>query len=405
VSTTAPTLSPAPVARRDGIAWLMLLLSLPLHGRIPLGASGRELGLSLFDAVFWGVFLWRWRDGKIAVDWRVVLTAALLVAMILLHSLLSWWLRPVELTSLLRETVKYAAFPIYVGAAALMLSERSLPGPPLMLVALSAMLISVGVLVYVAGGVPLVTLAYRHGALERGVYANIVAGLLVLTIYAAERNAWMRGRWFTVEVTALLAVATALQLYNKGMMLVTVSLAVLPLAAPWLRAHRRAGALLALAGGLIVAAAATLVAFDILRLGIDYKGTFAASLDVRRDLWLKAAHLIGASFPWGVGLGQFGATPPPILDPFGMPQLFVHDSPLAMIAELGALGAALAAMLACVIFAAARAFPLLTALAFTLYSLETFLLNDGLGYRPAFLLLGLGLARALVPPASSPEYS
>lgn len=405
MTSTAPTLSPPLVARRDGIAWLLLLLSLPIHGRVPLGGSGRELGVSLFDAVFWGVFLWRWREGKIAFDRRVVLAAALVVAMVLLHSLLSWWLRPVELASLLRETVKYAAFPVYVGAAALMLSERCLPGPPLLLVALSAMLISLGVLAYVAGGVPLVTLAFRHGALERGVYANIVAGLLVLTIYAAETNAWMRGRWFTVEAVALVAVATALQLYNKGMMLVTVSLTVLPLAAPWLRRHWRAGALLALAGGLIVAAAATLVAFDVLRLGIDYEGTFAASVGVRHDLWLKAAHLIAASFPWGTGLGQFGAAPPPIVDPFGMPQLFVHDTPLAMTAEMGALGAALAGMLACVIFAAARAFPVLTALAFTLYTLETFLLNDGLGYRVAFLLLGLGLARALAPPASSREYS
>lgn len=405
MSTTAPTLAPAPVARGDAIAWLLLLLSLPFHGRIPLGGSGRELGLSLFDAVFWGVFLWRWRDGKIALDRRVVRAAALIVAMILVHSLLSWWLRPVELASLLRETVKYAAFPVYVGAAALMLSERCLPGPPLMLVALSAMLISLGVLVYVAGGVPLVTLAYSHGALERGVYANVVAGLLVLTLYAAERNAWMRGRWFTVEVAALLAVAAALQLYNKGMMLVTVSLAVLPLAAPWLRAQRRAGALLALGGGLVIAAGATLVAFDVLRLGIDYKGTFATSLGVRRDLWLRAVHLIAASFPWGIGLGQFGAAAPPILDPFGMPQLFVHDTPLALITELGALGAALATALAWAVFRTARAFPLLTALAFTLYSLETFLLNDGLGYRAAFLLLGLGLARALSPPAAPREYA
>ena len=405
MSSAAPTLSPPLVARRDGIAWLLLLLSLPIHGRVLLGASGRELGVSLFDAVFWGVFLWRWREGKIAVDRRVMLAAALVVGLVLLHSLLSWWQRPVELAALLRETVKYAAFPVYVAAAALMLGEERLPGPPLVLVALSAVLISLGVLAYVAGGVPLITLAYRYGALERGVYANIVAGLLVLTIYSAETNAWMRGRWFTVEVVALVAVATALQLYNKGMMLVTVSLAVLPLAAPWLSRHRRAGALLALAAGLIVAAAATLMAFDVLRLGIDYKGTFAASVGVRHDLWLKAAHLIAASFPWGIGLGQFGAASPPIVDPFGMPQLFVHDTPLAMIAELGALGAALAAMLACVIFAAARAFPLLTALAFTLYSLETFFLNDGLGYRMAFLLIGLGLARALQRPASPREYS
>src|SRR5579883_3208606 len=150
--------APAPLARRDGIAWLLLLLSLPLHGRVPLGGSGRELGLSLFDAVFWGVFLWRWRAGKIAFDRRVVLAAALVAAMVLLHSLLSWWLRPVELAALLRETVKYVAFPVYVGAAAMMLDPRHLPGPPLMLVALSAVFLSVSVLVYVAGGVPLVTL-------------------------------------------------------------------------------------------------------------------------------------------------------------------------------------------------------------------------------------------------------
>jgi len=146
VTLAAPTLSPPLVARRDGIAWLLLLLSLPIHGRVPLGGSGRELGLSLFDAVFWGVFLWRWRAGKIAVDRRVLLAAALVVATVLLHSLLSWWLHPVELASLLRETVKYAAFPIYVGAAAVMLGERCFPGPPPLLVALSAVLMSLGVL-------------------------------------------------------------------------------------------------------------------------------------------------------------------------------------------------------------------------------------------------------------------
>jgi hypothetical protein len=405
MSTVAPTISRQRMAWRDGIAWLLLLLSLPLHGRVPLGGSGRELGVSLFDAVFWGVFFWRWYDGKIAFDRRVVLAAALVAAMVFLHSLLSWWLRPLELASLLRETAKYAAFPVYVGAAAMMLGGRSLPGPPPLLIAFSAMLISLGVLVYVAGGVPLVTLAFRHGALERGVYANIVAGLLVLTVYAAETNAWMRGRWLIMEIVALVAVATALQLYNKGMMLVTLSIAILPFVVPWLRRHSPAGALLALAGGLVVAAAATLFAFDVLHLGIDYKGTFAASVGVRHDLWLKGAHLVAASFPWGIGLGQFGAAPPPIVDPFGMPQLFVHDTPLAMVAELGALGAALAAALALAVSRAARAFPLLTALAFLLYALETFLLNDGLGYRLAFLLLGLGLARALASPASARDSS
>jgi O-antigen ligase/polysaccharide polymerase Wzy-like membrane protein len=405
MSTAAPMLSSQRMAWRDGIAWLLLLLSLPLHGRAPLGGSGRELGVSLFDAVFWAVFFWRWREGKIAFDRRVMLAAAIVVTMVLFHSLLSWWLRPLELASLLRETVKYAAFPVYVGAAAMMLGARGLPGPPPPLIALSAMLISLGVLIYVADGVPLVTLAFRHAALERGVYANIVAGLLVLTLYAAETNEWMRGRWFIAEVVALVAVVTALQLYNKGMMVVTASIAVLPLAARWLRRYPRAGAILALASSLVLSAAVTLLAFDVLHLGIDYEGTFAASAGVRHDLWLKAAHLIGASFPWGIGLGQFGAAPPPIIDPFGMPQLFAHNTPLAMIAELGALGAALAAALALAVFRAARAFPLLTAIAFLLYALETFLLNDGLGYRTAFLLLGLGLARAMEAPASSPDYS
>ena len=399
--------SPLPTsARADWIAWLLLLLSLPWHGRLPLGDSGRELGVSLFDIVFWGVFLWRWRERKIAREPRVIIAATLVVALILLHSLLSWWLSHVELAALLRETVKYAAFPIYVGAATLMLGEERLPGLPPVLVALCAVLVSLGVLVYVGGGTPLVTLAFRHGALERGVYANIVAGLLVLTIYAAETNAWMRGRWFPVNVVALLAVATALRLYNKGMMMVATAVAVLSLTAPWLLRHGRAGVAATLASGLVFAAAATLLAFDVLHLGIDYEGTFATSIGIRRDLWLKAAHLIGASFPWGIGLGQFGSAPPPIIDSFGMRQLYAHDTPLAMIAELGLLGAALVAALILVIGRAARAFPVLTALACTLYCLETFLLNDGLGYRMVFLLLGLGLARALATarPLASHEH-
>jgi hypothetical protein len=395
VSDIARTLAPAIGARRDGIAWLLLLLSLPLHGRILLGGSGRELGISLFDAVFWGVFFWRWRGGKITLERRVVLAAALLVALVLLHSLLSLWLKQVELASLLRETIKYAAFPVYVGAATLMLGEGKLPRPPLLLVAACTGVISLGVLVYVAGGVPLIRLAFRYGALERGVYANIVAGLLVLTLYAAETSATTRGRWLVVDAVALVAIATALQLYNKGIMVVATTTAVLSLAAPLLIRYRRAGALVGLLCGLIIAAVATLLAFDVLHLGVNYKGTFAASIGVRRDLWAKAAELIAASFPWGIGLGQFGVAPPPIVDPFGMPQLFAHDTPLAMIAELGVLGAVLATALILAIYAAARAFPLLTALSFTLYCLETFLLNDGLGYRVSFVLLGVGLARAL----------
>ena len=74
---------------------------------------------------------------------------------------------------------------------------------------------------------------------------------------------------------------------------------------------------------------------------------------------------------------------------------FVHDTPLAMATELGAAGIAGAGLLAVLAARAVSALPPLGATAAALYLGVSLLLNDGLGYRGALLILGLGLGRRL----------
>jgi len=133
------------------------------------------------------------------------------------------------------------------------------------------------------------------------------------------------------------------------------------------------------------------------RFGLGVANSISTSLGIRLTLWRLALDTIGESFPWGIGAGQFS----PLTE--GVPALVaaglrvVHDTPLALATELGALGVLFTALLAALILRVAWIWSWPARLCFLLYISVPFLLNDMLGFRIVHLLLALGLARVGSP--------
>jgi len=375
--------------------WVALLLSLPLHARIALGS--RELGVSVFDPILACVWLWLVLTGRLhRIGWHAVGAIAVCVAAVLLHDaaiLLSGL--PVQPAGMIRETIKYAAFPVLVGMVASAFSLPPLRAPPTEIVA--ACLVGIA-------AVLLIDLSRSQGRInyrpeESGIYANVVVAMLVLAMLAAKQDG-RRWAWGLVAVSGAIALGITLRLFAKSLAagVLAIGLAfTLRHAAVRFGVRGRLARLALVLAAAGVALAAIVYAFDVLGLGLGYDGTTARSVSIREVLWLRAADLLRGSFPLGIGLGQFGAQPQPVTDAFGQAQLFVHNTALAMVTELGALGVlGVGALLLTVCLSLAALSPT-GSIAAGIYLAISFLLNEGLGYRGAILIIGLGLASRAAP--------
>ena len=119
------------------------------------------------------------------------------------------------------------------------------------------------------------------------------------------------------------------------------------------------------------------------------------SLSLRLALWDFAWRLAVENFPWGTGLGQYGALiiESPKLGRLGL--RYVHNTPLALLTEMGALGLLVAAGLGYLVYLSCRHWVWPVALSFLMYLLLPLMLHDAIGMRMSILVLAYGVSESL----------
>jgi hypothetical protein len=126
---------------------------------------------------------------------------------------------------------------------------------------------------------------------------------------------------------------------------------------------------------------------------------FDISASVRIELWSAAVDLAARSFPWGIGLGQFGSWLASIHYQAGEvePIRFVHNQFLAFLTEAGVVGIGLGLIVVKIVIDGASVWRDSMAAVFIGVFLSALALHDAIGLRALQLLLGYSLAVALRP--------
>ena len=143
---------------------------------------------------------------------------------------------------------------------------------------------------------------------------------------------------------------------------------------------------------------------------LDRLDTISDSLGFRFQLWTVAGNAAVSSFPTGIGLGPFAsyiATETTLVSQglqlylaiettLGSQGIrFVHNTPLALVAEMGIADIIVGGAVVALILRATRGLPITVSIAIWVYLGIPMLLHDALGLRMAVLVLAAALAGAL----------
>jgi hypothetical protein len=377
--------------------WLALLASPILAIEVPVGA-GRVLSISAFDVVVVAAFVAVCRPyrpsslgGALAGLGPLVLFAALAVV----HSAATLQFgSAIQLAGLLRETVKYVGFAANVAMLVAVFRTEPMDRAPsrVVLVAL-AFGLGLGAMAYTW------TPAYDGG----GAYLTVTGAVLTVVAFLLASPSPRRSDRREIGVTTgalAAALAGAWWIWSKLFLLATAACMATYVARTaadrlGLRLNRRWFAAAGALATLIVLAAA-LYALE------DWR--FESSASVRLELWTIAVDRIGHSFPWGIGLGQFGAWLADLAPYKGDGQLrFVHNQFLAFVTETGAVGIVLSLIVLKLVADAAAAWQGVMRALFACILLGSLMLHDGIGLRALQLLLGYSFAVAVRPGASGSQ--
>ncbi len=389
-----------------------LVISSLLYIPLQLGPSGRVLSLSVFDLVIVGLAAWLILTARVQRSPLVYLSAVLF----LLIPLYAWVVYanagPIDATGLIRETVKYLGFVVGVAVCSLTISNTRLE-------AIARGLIGGLGFVIVVGWLLGATWSIDTQALPLFVkgYSNIAIAFGVLAIHLLDTK-MSRRVWVGLIVYQVFVLALAVGLGAFAMSAAAYFILLFTVFAASRRqvegslVYRSAFVALVLLG--LIGAITFLASGVFGRLEtIHLKGGIA----VRLSLWLTALQSLPDYFPLGMGPGQFGnqgftesklvySLPESVVNWFGFGQAlgpqtrafgevpihYFHNTFIAMIVEWGVLGMILSVLLVCAIWKTFRALSPLAAVAYVAYVVPTLLLNDGLGFRMHYLLLGIGLA-------------
>jgi O-antigen ligase len=365
---------------------------------IPVGA-GRVLSLSAFDGVVLVAFIVLCRPyrpsalrGAAADLWPLALFGALAVA----HSaaFLAFG-HDLQLPGLARETVKYVGFAANIAMLALLFRAEPMDrAPPQGTLAFAALVIGLSSTAFTWSPV-----FYLGGS-----YVTVIGAILTVIAMLLVRMADNRDRPRDTVLTATAlaaALAGAWTMWSKFFLLCIAACALIFVARagarrigfrvgrPWLATMVGVGAL------------ALLMAWLYTQQG----WRFQTSTSVRLDLWGKAIDLVAQSFPWGIGLGQFGAWLSSIDYQAGEvePIRFVHNQFLAFVTEAGAAGIVFALIVVKLVVDAAPAWRGVMMAVFIGVLLGALTLHDGIGLRALQLLLGYSFAVAVRPGAGGSQ--
>ncbi len=356
-----------------------------------MGTSGRAINLSLFDLIVVLLFVVTVRDRAVQVD-RVVLTIALAaMALVIVHSaafLLAG--APHDLAGLARETAKSTAFFLEVLLLTIVMRAGGIRLPSLRILTLLFVILSIQAVALHFQEL------YAPGSwfLPRNQHMATLAGLIVLAALAYAGGAITR-RYLVIGIAALIAVAFLL--FNKTYLAVAlVMLALLP----FIRSeeHRSGSRITMITAFLLfVAFTAMFITGDSLRgFGLfERLDTIGASLGFRMQLWAVAWDATVQGFPTGIGLGQFASCLAAEAAAAEQTLRFVHNTPLAYVAEMGLAGVVLVLAIVALMVRATRQLPLALSAILLVYLGLPMLLHDALGLRMIAIILAAGLAGTL----------
>ena len=388
-----------------------LVVSSLLYIPLQLGPNGRVLSLSFFDLVIIGLAGWLVLTARIQKSPLVYLSAALVLSIPLYAWVVFAIAGPIDATGLIRETIKYLGFVVGVAVCSLTIANTRLEAIPRGLIAGLALMI---LLAWLLGATW--SLATQKLPLIVNGYSNIAIAFGVLALHLLDTNI-SRRVWFGLIAYQVSVLALAVWLGAFAMSAAAYFILLFTVFAASRRqaddalVYRSAFAvlvLLGLAGVIAFLASGVLGRLET----IHVKGGIA----VRLGLWFTALQSLPDYLPLGMGPGQFGnqgftesklvyALPEDIVNWFGfghalgvqtrafgeVPIHYFHNTFFAMIVEWGVLGVVLSLLLLCAIWKTFRALSPLAAVAYVAYVVPTLLLNDGLGFRMHYLLLGIGL--------------
>ena len=372
--------------------WPLVILSTAVYGIVPLGDTGRAINLSLFDFIVVLLFAIALRDRAVRLDRFLASVTLGAVALVLIHSsifLLSE--KSIELAGLARETTKSAAYFAEILLLSMVVKAGGSRLPSFRVLGLLFALLTLQALalhfreLYAAGS----------WFLPRNQHLATLSGIVVLTavLYAVGK---MPRRYLVVGLITLIVVAFIL--FNKTYLSVAVAILAL---FPYLKSTKRGRLdpriVSFMAIVLFVVFAMLFGSGDALRNVplLDRLDTISESFAFRFQLWSAAGSAAVQSFPAGIGLGQFAsyiATEPTL----GSQAIrFVHNTPLALVAEMGLTGIVAAGVVVALILHATRGLPIIISIAIWIYLGLPMLLHDALGLRMTVLVLAAGLAGAL----------
>ena len=378
-----------------GAVWVVLTVSIILDVKVPLGDSGRLINLSAFDVAVPLCLVVMWASGRISrPNLPILSTLGVAVLLVLCHSGVSLWLDPaVEPVGLARETVKLVAACTLLAMLLTLFTAAALRAPPAWLLLLIILVIS-------ADALSQRFEELRHStSYSETLDANTIVGLLVLSIAALAQRADQLRR--AVAVVAALAVSFLMVLlFSKAYIVMSVAVSVL--LAAWFILGGRPPKHVPIIGLLLAVGTVSGIGVVVLAVwfgstGFTYFpiGSIGTSLSLRLALWDFAWRLAVENFPWGTGLGQYGALiiESPKLGPLGL--RYVHNTALALLTEMGALGLLMTAGLGYLVYLSCRHWAWPVALTVLIYLLLPLMLHDALGMRMSILVLAYGVSESL----------
>ncbi|PCJ58374.1 MAG: hypothetical protein COA65_08015 [Rhodospirillaceae bacterium] len=389
----------------DGF-WIFLVFGLLFFFPLSVGLVGSKINLSLYDVLLPLIFFFELVRGRIWWPGRkIVLLFLLPILAIGLHSVLTGvFLDGVHLTPLLIGTLRQVAFFADIGMLVLLfqLPERRCPSSGVLLA-----------LLFMAGAYALTMRNmeghYADWAIHETIYAVIVTGLLLLFLFLQSREE--KPANFLKPVAAIVwALVVIILLYTKFFILIVFLVAVLFFFSESLKfKERRLRRMLLLIGFSAALTALFVAALIQINLGTPFvaiyshlDGSLWHSIDTRIRLWSFGWQLVVESFPWGTGLNQFGSHIAENSSLQALRLANVHNTPLHLLMELGALGVGIFGVVLAFIVLGGKKLNASWKASLCLCILMPMLLHDALGFRAAHVVLAFFLAGTFFSSAPTP---
>jgi len=382
----------------DGF-WILLVFGLLFFNPFSVGPAGSRINLSLYDLLLPLIFLFEAMRGRI--QWpnrsRVLLFLLPVVAIVFHSALVALLSENSYLAPLFIGTLRQAAFFLDIGMLLLLfqMPERRRPSQGVFLALLFMAAVYALMMRY---------LEYSVVGWEtyETIYAAILTGLLLLFLFLLSEA--KKSEFFIRALAASAWAAAVLFLIFAKLFIVLAVLLVLLFFFSELRKRegRRMGRfffLVCISTALTAVFIAVLLKINLgANFSLIYGDLFSGiqhSIDVRVRIWSSAWGLIAQSFPWGVGLNQFSDQ---VLATTGAAfggLRSIHNTPLRLLTELGALGIAIFGVVVALVVMSGRKLSGVWQAMLCLYLLTPMLFHDALGLRVFHVVLAFFLAKAL----------